>query len=144
MTEATLCDGFADDYSAYLDGELEASRADEIAAHLETCALCNERIDALGYVDALLREAPAPAPPADLYARLQSRIAESEAASRDGSAGPARPTGPRRRGSAPPGRLPQRRRRGRVLRIGAGPSGAMAARHCPVRSALGSNYMSGR
>ena len=116
MTEITPCDGFAEDYSAYLDGELEPGRSDELAAHFEACALCNERLDALRGVDVLLREAPAPLPASDLYERLQSRIAEDEVRP------PATPLPLRRRRRSPSQRTGGRR----TTRTGFGIAGAAA------------------
>ena len=75
MAKTRECEGFAEDYSALLDGELEAGRAVQMRAHVEGCAYCEAELQALRNVDAMLRAAPAPEVPSDLHARLRARIA---------------------------------------------------------------------
>jgi predicted anti-sigma-YlaC factor YlaD len=47
--------------SAYYDGELPASRREQVAAHLRSCPGCQAELDALRLLSALLQEAPSPA-----------------------------------------------------------------------------------
>ena len=75
MAKTRECEGFAEDYSALLDGELDAGRAVQMRAHVEGCAYCEAELQALRNVDAMLRAAPAPEVPSDLHARLRARIA---------------------------------------------------------------------
>lgn len=55
------CAAYGEKLSAFHDGELVGAEGDEIAAHLEACGACRERLLAFAELDARLREAP-PAP----------------------------------------------------------------------------------
>lgn len=66
--------------SAYLDGELEAAERAEVAAHLEACAECAERLAALTAADEAVAVLPADAPrgyfeafPGRVRARLEPK-----------------------------------------------------------------------
>jgi anti-sigma factor RsiW len=67
--------------SAYLDGELDAERRRLVEAHLATCAICRETLDALrAGDDALAALVPTPAAPAlgrEFRRRLRRRSARS-------------------------------------------------------------------
>ena len=93
------CAGYDWDLSALLDGELCEEREMEVRGHVESCARCAARLEALRRVDRLLADGPMPAVPSDLRARLEARIA-GEASE------------PRRRPRSPwrLGRLPSRAR----------------------------------
>ena len=126
MAKTSACDGFAEDYSALLDGELEAGRAAQVRAHAESCAHCRPALEALRGVDPLLRAAPAPVVPTDLRARLQARIdAEGH---RGAAARPAPAFDSRdRRPAARAPRLPQRSGFGIRTGVGIGAAAAFAA-----------------
>ena len=126
MAKTSACDGFAEDYSALLDGELEAGRAAQVRAHAESCAHCRPALEALRGVDPLLRAAPAPVVPTDLRARLQARIdAEGH---RGATARPAPAFDSRdRRPAARAPRLPQRSGFGIRTGVGIGAAAAFAA-----------------
>jgi anti-sigma factor RsiW len=83
VTNATRpCAEYEVDLSALLDGELDAPREALLRTHLESCAGCSRRARALRGADEALRALPSHEAPADLRARLQTRIeAESAAAS---------------------------------------------------------------
>jgi len=75
MSKAPPCESYADDWSAYLDGELSANRAALLRAHLLDCDVCTRRLEALRAADAVLRADLATTEvPSDLRARLQTRI----------------------------------------------------------------------
>ena len=75
MSSTSPCDPFADDWSAFLDRELQSDREAAMAAHLSGCEVCRARVRALRAADATLRAAlPAPEIPDDLRTRLQQRI----------------------------------------------------------------------
>jgi anti-sigma factor RsiW len=94
------CTGYADDWSAFVDGELAAPRELELRAHLERCAECTARVEALRAVDASLAGLPAPAARSDLRRRLQVRIeaGEGDAAPASGALPGRSAPAPRRRG----------------------------------------------
>ncbi len=76
-----LCRSYDADYSALLDGELTPEREAELRAHVDSCARCQARLEALRRVDVDLSALPAPPVASDLRARLQARIdAEGSAA----------------------------------------------------------------
>jgi len=129
MAKTNACDGFAADYSALLDGELEAGRAAQLRAHVEDCAYCEAELEALRGVDPLLRAAPAPAVPTDLRARLQARIAADDL--RTGAAARPSPSpGRDARGPQPKVRAPRRPRRSASWvrpAVGIGAAAALAA-----------------
>jgi negative regulator of sigma E activity len=69
-----VCADVDGDLSALIDEELSAAREAEVRAHLEVCASCRARFAALAEVDLVLAGASAPPVPADLRARLQTRL----------------------------------------------------------------------
>ena len=69
-----LCQSYDTDYSALLDGELAPEREAELRAHVDGCARCQARLEALRRVDVDLSALPAPPVASDLRARLQARI----------------------------------------------------------------------
>ena len=69
-----LCGSYDADYSALLDGELTPEREAELRAHVDSCARCQARLEALRRVDANLTALLAPPVADDLRARLQARI----------------------------------------------------------------------
>jgi mycothiol system anti-sigma-R factor len=113
MPHDDACASFFEDGSAFLDGELAAERAAELRVHLESCADCAARLDALRGVDRALAALPARSAPPDLRARLQARLDAGSGA----LSGPARDLRVRR--------IPAPRRRG--LRASAAALAAAAA-----------------
>ena len=102
-----LCRSYDADYSALLDGELTHEREAELRAHVDSCARCQARLEALRRVDANLTALPAPPVANDLRARLQARIdaQPSPTAALQSSIGAATST------AALPGRVAPRRPR---------------------------------
>jgi anti-sigma factor RsiW len=80
VTESNGCGAYQGDYSALIDGELTPARAGLVQAHLAGCERCRSQVAALRSVDRALGALSPPALPADLRARLQSRIEPSVAA----------------------------------------------------------------
>lgn len=72
--ESMHCSEYAEDWSAWLDGELAPEREAGLRAHLAGCARCRREVEALRAVDARLAAVPARPLPADLQARLRARI----------------------------------------------------------------------
>lgn len=103
------CLAYDEDLSALIDGELDTEREGEVRAHVDACAHCTERMQALCNVDLALASVPAPTVSADLASRLQARLAEDA---------PAEVTPLRRRERAP--------RRTPVLRYAVGFAAAAA------------------
>jgi|GEM_PF-5086113 len=68
----TQCRDTAANLNAYLDGELDAARADSIRQPLQLCAACRRRHEAALDLAARLREMP----PAPLAAGLAARIGQ--------------------------------------------------------------------
>lgn len=104
---AGACARYAEDWSALLDGELDASREAEMRAHAATCASCAAKLASLARVDVLLAGLPVPETRAALLTGLRARI-EAEPA-------PARAPTPVRNAPPPPVRVatPVRRRSAR-------------------------------
>lgn len=69
------CESFREEISAYLDGELAASRRLELERHLAGCASCQEVLDAQRWLLERLRELSPPEPSPQFEARLRARIA---------------------------------------------------------------------
>src|SRR5688572_238899 len=63
--------------SAYLDHELTADDAQQVRAHLETCAACLEELHRLEHVKQLLGSLPEPSPAAQVWQELRQRIEAS-------------------------------------------------------------------
>lgn len=59
--------------SAYVDGEVPVKLRQEIAPHLETCAVCRAELIALQQLDTALSSLSSPTPP-DIAERVLSRI----------------------------------------------------------------------
>lgn len=71
---------FGDDHeddrlSAFLDDELSAEEAMEVARHVASCSSCMDDLDGLRTLRQALRSLPAVDPPVDLYPALSARIA---------------------------------------------------------------------
>ncbi len=64
--------------TAFIDGELDHARRDEVLAHLTHCTACREEVEALRLLKTALRSA-APAVPMDLNARLMAAAADPAA-----------------------------------------------------------------
>ena len=75
------CLAYDEDLSGLIDGELGDEREVEVHSHIEGCARCRERLDALRGVDTALRSVAAPAMPPDLRDRLAQRLSLGGAAS---------------------------------------------------------------
>ena len=73
-----------------LDGRIHWAARAEAEAHVAGCARCSRERAALQRVRDAVRQAPAPAPPADLAARLSAALDEETGV----RAGAARPLGP--------------------------------------------------
>jgi len=84
VEERDRCERSAENLSAFLDGELDAQTANEIAAHVASCTRCGARLEALRRVDADLAALPSPAIAGDLQQRLHARIAADASAQRRG------------------------------------------------------------
>jgi anti-sigma factor RsiW len=89
VTESTSCHGFEEDLSALLDDELRPERAAELRDHVAVCASCRERLAHFARVDSALSGAPAPAVPASLRARLETRLASERRAAAEPARTPA-------------------------------------------------------
>jgi len=75
MSQVSPCESYAEDWSAYLDGELAAEREALLPAHQPDCEVCTRRLEALRAADSVLRsELGALEVPSDLRARVQARI----------------------------------------------------------------------
>ncbi len=96
------CAHFSADLSAWIDGELPASRAAELAAHVAACAACRAQVLALRRADGALRAIPLREMPSGALAEILRRSARGDA-----------------------GRAPVSR--GRLLRWVAAPAAAAAA-----------------
>lgn len=94
------CGSYDADYSALLDGELAPEREAELRAHVDRCARCQARLEALRRVDASLAALPTPPVANDLRARLQARI-DAERSPVAAPPGRVAPRRPRRWQSAP-------------------------------------------
>ncbi|MDY7092304.1 MAG: zf-HC2 domain-containing protein [Acidobacteriota bacterium] len=70
--------------SEWLDGELESSRTQDVAAHLDGCAECRRRLEELAVPGRALREMVPQAAPPGFEARLAARL------QREGLRGPER------------------------------------------------------
>lgn len=57
--------------TGFVDGELPAEQAVELAAHLETCRVCRAQAEAERELRARLRRLPSPEPPATLESRVR-------------------------------------------------------------------------
>ena len=79
--------------SAYLDGETGPSETRRLEAHLAACAPCGSRLEATRRLVGGLRILRPVPPPADLPARLESRIAAARADAGDRPGGLDRPDG---------------------------------------------------
>jgi anti-sigma factor RsiW len=81
-SEATArCAAYEEDLSAWLDGELDASGAAVVRDHVEDCARCTARVEALRAVDTRLRAIAGAAPSpveAERLARLRARLATQQ------------------------------------------------------------------
>jgi anti-sigma factor RsiW len=75
---------FEQDVSMLLDGELEASRAQDVRRHLDRCTHCSLLLDAFEGVDRSLRDAALPEVPLTLRRKI------SEAIEREGAPQPSR------------------------------------------------------
>ena len=56
--------------NAFVDGELDHDRRDEVLTHLAACGACRAEVDAVRRFKRALRSTDAPAPPFDLSSRL--------------------------------------------------------------------------
>ena len=97
------CLAFDGDLSAWIDGELDASRRAVVEVHLASCPACTARMEELRAVDRALLALPAPPVGAELRERLARRLAAER-----GAPGPVRLEPPRhdRRRFAPALALP--------------------------------------
>ncbi len=84
------CNDISAELDAYLDGELEETRAGEIAAHIEGCRLCRELLDERRSIALAVRRLPAVKAPEGFAAKFS-------AARQAAPAGAATPRGRRRR-----------------------------------------------
>ncbi len=62
------------DLSAYVDGELQAERAEQVEAHLQQCAECEAKLTELRRLRAVLRGMAAEHAPPDFIPRVQRTI----------------------------------------------------------------------
>jgi anti-sigma factor RsiW len=68
-----------DELSQYVDGDLPAGRAAEIAAHLAACDACARVAEELRAIAAFARALPARPPERDLWPGIEARLAAPEA-----------------------------------------------------------------
>lgn len=73
--------------SLKLDGLLEAEQERALAAHLETCKMCQAEWEAMQFVSQLLAERPMVPAPDGFVERLEARLAAEKAADRRGILG---------------------------------------------------------
>ena len=66
------CEMAEKNLSAYLDDMLDPQLHQEVAAHLESCAICSEVVAEYRRFDALLAETPRVSPPPELRDRIFS------------------------------------------------------------------------
>ncbi|MGV9265840.1 zf-HC2 domain-containing protein [Kitasatospora sp. NPDC003701] len=86
---------------------VEPAAAEALRRHLDGCADCRETAEALAGIGTLLGEAPAPAMPADVAARLHAALAAAAAEADATDRAAAAPQGPHRGAAAPgPSRSP--------------------------------------
>lgn len=71
-----LCGDLAVRIERFLDGELDASEARELDAHLEACLPCTSERDLRARLRELIREGCAEQAPAELVARIRARLHE--------------------------------------------------------------------
>lgn len=122
---AAGCRAFEEDLSAWIDGELGASRRAVVAAHLATCGDCAERVEQLRAVDRALRALPAPSVGPELRRGLAERLASEERS----AARPKLRTPPRaRRRLAPLVALPAAAAAALALYLSLRPAGAPVGR----------------
>ena len=76
MTDPSVHPGA--DLSAYLDGDLDLARREEVAAHLNACAACAAAVADLRGLSAAATALEDRAPAADLWPAIQKRIAARE------------------------------------------------------------------
>jgi hypothetical protein len=66
--------------AGYLDGAWPAKRANDrgrVGQHLDSCGGCREELERYRKLSALMAHAQRPAPPADLAARIRTRLSET-------------------------------------------------------------------
>jgi anti-sigma factor RsiW len=96
--------------TAFIDGELDTHKRDEVLAHLTHCLSCRSEVDALRRLKGVLRT-DAPAIPSDLAARLLATVVVVQPVM-------ASPTGPARRRRPHVRRRPARHARLRRTAVG--------------------------
>ena len=69
------CDRCRREFTDYLEGNLSASRREQVAAHLRQCPDCTEELEAFRRTVAALRGLEVVAPPSDLLPRIRQAIA---------------------------------------------------------------------
>jgi anti-sigma factor RsiW len=72
------CRDFADQLSAYIDGELKGPDQEEIALHLATCNICRHCLGELKLTRDMLQKMDHPTLPVNLKARLKSCLKQFE------------------------------------------------------------------
>lgn len=70
------CHDLAERIERFLDGDLDASEARELDAHLDACLPCTSERELRARLRALVREGCAEQAPADLVARVRARLHE--------------------------------------------------------------------
>jgi len=78
------CEDLAERIERFLDGELDASEARELDAHLDDCLPCTSERELRSRIRALVREGCAERAPADLVDRVRARLHAAAAAVEQG------------------------------------------------------------
>jgi len=71
------CERVQERLSAYMDGEVDGQLYREIAGHLNRCPQCREELEALGGVDAILRDLPQYVPTADFAKATAAKVQDT-------------------------------------------------------------------
>jgi mycothiol system anti-sigma-R factor len=79
------CEDLAERIERFLDGELDATEARELDAHLDDCLPCTSERELRARIRELVREGCAERAPADLVARVRARLVETAGAADSGA-----------------------------------------------------------
>jgi mycothiol system anti-sigma-R factor len=75
-TRHAHCEDLAERIERFLDGELDASAAEELGEHLDDCLPCTQERELRSRLRELVREGCAERAPAELVERVRARLSE--------------------------------------------------------------------